>query len=53
MGEKGFNKLMQIRGLEAMKRPITAKVYTDSQYDIKGISEWIHGWKKNGWKTSD
>ena len=42
-----------IRGLEAMKRPITAKVYSDSQYVLKGISEWIHGWKRNGWKTSD
>ncbi len=42
-----------IRGLEAMKRPITAKVYTDSQYVLKGISEWIHGWKRNGWKTAD
>jgi ribonuclease HI len=36
-----------------MKRPITAKVYTDSQYVLKGISEWIHGWKRNGWKTAD
>jgi len=42
-----------IRGLEAMKRPITARVYTDSQYVLKGISEWIHGWKRNGWKTAD
>ena len=42
-----------IRGLEAMKRPITAKVYSDSQYVLKGISEWIHGWKRNGWKTAD
>ena len=41
-----------IRGLEAMKRPITARVYTDSQYVLKGISEWIHGWKRNGWKTA-
>ena len=42
-----------IRGLEAMKRPIVATVYTDSQYVLKGISEWIHSWKRNGWKTSD
>ena len=42
-----------ICGLEAMKRPITAKVYSDSQYVLKGISEWIHGWKRNGWKTAD
>ena len=42
-----------IRGLEALKRPISATVHTDSQYVLKGISEWIHGWKRNGWKTSD
>ena len=42
-----------IRALEAMKRPVRARVHTDSQYVQKGISEWIHGWKRNGWKTSD
>ncbi|GAB4063695.1 ribonuclease HI [Uliginosibacterium sediminicola] len=42
-----------IRGLEALKRPVSARVYTDSQYVQKGISEWIHGWKKRGWKTAD
>jgi ribonuclease HI len=42
-----------IRALEAMKRPVQARVHTDSQYVQKGISEWIHGWKRNGWKTSD
>jgi ribonuclease HI len=42
-----------IRGLEALKWPVAGSVYTDSQYVLKGISEWIHGWKKNGWKTSD
>ncbi len=42
-----------IRGLEALKRPVRARVHTDSQYVLKGISEWIHAWKKNGWKTSD
>ena len=41
-----------IRGLEALKRPVAATVHTDSQYVLKGISEWIHGWKRNGWKTS-
>ena len=29
------------------------RIHTDSQYVQKGISEWIHGWKRNGWKTSD
>ena len=41
-----------IRALEAMKRPVHARIHTDSQYVQKGISEWIHGWKRNGWKTS-
>ena len=41
-----------IRALEALKRPVGGRVYTDSQYVLKGISEWIHGWKRNGWKTS-
>jgi ribonuclease HI len=41
-----------IRALEALKRPCRVRLYTDSQYVQKGISEWIHGWKKRGWKTS-
>ena len=45
--------LAVIRALEAMKRPIKARVHSDSQYVLKGISEWIHGWKRNGWKTAD
>jgi ribonuclease HI len=42
-----------IRALEALKQPSKVRVYTDSQYVQKGIKEWIHGWKRNGWKTSD
>jgi ribonuclease HI len=42
-----------IRSLEALTRPSKVHVYTDSQYVQKGIKEWIHGWKRNGWKTSD
>ena len=42
-----------IRALEALKRPSRVKVYTDSVYVQKGISEWIHGWKLRGWRTSD
>lgn len=42
-----------IRALEALKRPARLCVHTDSQYVQKGISAWIHGWKRNGWKTSD
>lgn len=42
-----------IEALAALKRPVAAMVYTDSQYVQKGISEWIHGWKRRGWKTAD
>ncbi len=41
-----------IRALEALRRPVQARVHTDSQYVQKGISEWIHGWKKRGWRTA-
>jgi ribonuclease HI len=41
-----------IRALEALKGPSRVRVYTDSQYVQKGIKEWIHGWKRNGWKTA-
>jgi ribonuclease HI len=41
-----------IRGLEALKRPCEVELYTDSQYVRKGITEWMHGWKRNSWKTS-
>ena len=41
-----------IRALEALKRPSRVRLYTDSQYVQKGIQEWIHGWKRNGWKTA-
>ena len=42
-----------IRGLEALTRPSQVRVYTDSQYVQKGISEWIHSWKRRGWRTAD
>ena len=41
-----------IVALEALKRPVKAVVHTDSQYVQKGISEWIHGWKKKNWMTA-
>ena len=41
-----------IRALEALKRPVSARIYTDSKYVQQGISEWIHGWKRNGWRTA-
>ncbi len=42
-----------IEALRALTRPVSARVFTDSQYVQKGISEWIHGWKRRGWKTAD
>ncbi|MCP2040170.1 ribonuclease HI [Neisseria sp. HSC-16F19] len=41
-----------IEGLRALKRPCTVEIYTDSQYVMQGMSEWIHGWKARGWKTA-
>jgi len=41
-----------IRALEALKRPSSVRIYTDSVYVQKGITEWIHSWKKRGWRTS-
>ncbi len=41
-----------IEALNVLKKPVRAVVYTDSQYVQKGISEWIHGWKRKGWKTA-
>src|ERR1035437_8931400 len=40
-----------IEALKTLKRPVQARVHTDSQYVQKGISEWIHGWKRRGWRT--
>ncbi len=42
-----------IEALRALKQPVQARVHTDSQYVQKGISEWIHGWKRRGWKTAN
>lgn len=42
-----------IEALRALSRSCDAVVFTDSSYVQKGISEWIHGWKRNGWRTAD
>jgi len=56
-GEELTNNRMElmaaIAALEALKRPVTVALHTDSQYLRQGITGWIHGWKKNGWKTAD
>jgi ribonuclease HI len=42
-----------IKGLEALKRPCRVQLFTDSNYVRDGITKWIHGWRRNGWKTAD
>lgn len=42
-----------IRGLEALTRPAPVRVHTDSKYVQQGMSSWLAGWKRNGWKTSE
>jgi ribonuclease HI len=41
-----------IQGLQQLKRPSQVRVTTDSQYVKNGITQWIHNWKRNGWKTA-
>jgi ribonuclease HI len=51
------NNRMELMGaiaaLEALKRPCSVDLYTDSQYLRGGITGWINGWKRNGWRTAD
>jgi len=42
-----------IEALRALKRPTRVRLFTDSSYVKQGIETWIHGWKRNGWRTSD
>jgi len=42
-----------IEGLEALSRGCGVDLHTDSQYLKNGITGWIHGWKRNGWRTAD
>ena len=41
-----------IQGLDFLTRDCQVKLYTDSKYVMQGITEWIHNWKKKGWKTA-
>ena len=41
-----------IEALAALKKPCIVTLYLDSQYVLKGITEWIHGWKARGWRTA-
>jgi len=51
------NNRMELMGaisaLELLNRPCKVELHTDSQYVMKGIQEWIRGWKARGWKTAD
>ncbi|MGF1649581.1 MAG: ribonuclease HI [Hyphomicrobiaceae bacterium] len=42
-----------IEALGALKRPSKVDLYTDSSYVRDGITKWIHGWRRNGWRTAD
>lgn len=42
-----------ISALQSLKKPCKIKLYTDSVYVQKGITEWIHNWKRNNWRKSD
>ncbi|MBS0189178.1 MAG: ribonuclease HI [Planctomycetes bacterium] len=42
-----------IRGLEALKSPSLVDLFSDSQYVLNGLKEWMASWKKRGWKTAD
>ncbi len=41
-----------IRGLEALTEPCKVDLYSDSKYVIDGITKWVHGWQKRGWKNA-
>jgi ribonuclease HI len=42
-----------IEALEALTRPSSVRLHTDSTYVRGGITSWLHGWKRNGWRTAD
>ncbi|WP_405089532.1 ribonuclease HI [Micromonospora sp. NBC_01392] len=41
-----------IRALESLTRPVTVRLHTDSTYVRNGITGWVDGWKRNGWRTA-
>lgn len=42
-----------LMGLAALKRPSSVTLTTDSRYLLDGMTKWVHGWQKNGWRTAD
>ncbi|NMN57326.1 ribonuclease HI [Xanthobacter sp. SG618] len=51
------NNRMELMGaisaLEALKEPCAVELHTDSEYLKNGVTKWMHGWKRNGWRTAD
>jgi ribonuclease HI len=51
------NNRMELMGaimaLETLNKPCKVELHTDSQYVMKGVTQWIHGWKARGWRTAD
>lgn len=45
--------LAVIRGLASLSRPSEVHLHVDSAYVMNGMTRWIHGWKRNGWRTAD
>ncbi len=45
--------LAAIKALEALNQPCRVTLHTDSKYVLDGITRWVFGWQKNGWKTAD
>jgi ribonuclease HI len=41
-----------IQALESLSRPSTVRLFTDSKYVLDGITKWIKGWQRNGWRTA-
>ncbi|MBA4047354.1 MAG: ribonuclease HI [Sphingomonas sp.] len=42
-----------VQALGALKRPCAVTICTDSRYVLDGLTKWVHGWQKNGWRTAD
>src|SRR3990172_1718266 len=51
-GNPGVGGLGVISGLEALKKSCRVRITTDSNYIVKGMTEWMEGWKKRNWQNS-
>ena len=48
-----WSLLAVIKALKKIPKKNKVQIFTDSKYEKSGITEWIHNWKKNGWKTAE